>query len=162
MRVGAGYVLLANPEPSPYPGRMFGPDRRTAEQAQSIAEALNRMADAWEAKQDEGPEGLNERLEKLELSRATWEAEMDAILIKAENRLKSANNAESRARTMLKHEAEFPAGSGDQSQEEREAELDAYFLQSGNASPGPKVPVQPLHLGLETSPKDRAVRMKFS
>jgi len=42
----------------------------------------------------------NERLEELERSRTLWEAEMEALLVKADSTYKSASNAESRARTM--------------------------------------------------------------
>jgi len=43
------------------------------------------------------------RLEELERSRGKWEADMEALVQKAEGKLKASLNAESRARTMEKH-----------------------------------------------------------
>jgi len=43
------------------------------------------------------------RLEELERSRASWEAQMQAELQKADSTYKAAANAESRARTMERH-----------------------------------------------------------
>ncbi len=52
----------------------------------------------------QGEQGtLGERLDELERTRARWEAEIDAQLLKADSTLKSAANAESRSRTMLRH-----------------------------------------------------------
>ena len=52
------------------------------------------------------------RLEELERSRSLWEAEVRALILKAESTYRSASNAESRARTMEKayekHADPFP------------------------------------------------------
>jgi len=52
--------------------------------------------------------GALERLEALERTRSMWEAEMEALVLKAEGKLKASNNSEARARTMVRHyEKEF-------------------------------------------------------
>lgn len=45
---------------------------------------------------------LRERLEALELKRATWEAEIEALVLKAKGQYDSARNAEERTKTMKK------------------------------------------------------------
>ena len=43
-----------------------------------------------------------ERLQELERTRALWEADVEALLMKAEGKLKAAANSEARERTMRK------------------------------------------------------------
>ena len=64
----------------------------------AVSAVMTTLVELWK---DQGP--ADERLQKLELSRAEWEAEMNALLLKADSTLKSAANAESRARTMMRH-----------------------------------------------------------
>ena len=45
----------------------------------------------------------DDRLQELERTRAYWEAQMEALVLKADSTLKSASNAESRSRTMVRH-----------------------------------------------------------
>ncbi len=96
------------------------------------------------------------RLEELELSRAKWEAEMEALLIKADSTYKSAANAESRARTMVKaYEKEldpFP---------ENSEEIEEADVLPGHARAGEVEEVQPLHLGLAANNKAHALRAKW-
>jgi len=53
-----------------------------------------------QAQQELGP--ASERLEALELSRHQWEAKCEGLLLKAEGKLRAANNAEARERALRK------------------------------------------------------------
>jgi len=66
-----------------------------------VAQCAVRLETLIKLQDENGPS--DERLEALERSRARWEAEMEAQLLKADSTLKSASNAESRSRTMLRH-----------------------------------------------------------
>jgi len=74
-------------------------------QIQGLAHALKTVSESLaalvELQKMNGPS--DERLDKLELTRATWEAEIDALILKAESTYKAAANSESRSRTMLRH-----------------------------------------------------------
>ena len=101
--------------------------------------------------------GADERLDELERSRAGWEAEIEASILKADSTLKSASNAESRSRTMLRHAEKLsdPFSENGDEVEERLPPL--------NAVPGAPEGVLPLREDLEIlSPKQQALRMKFS
>ncbi len=99
--------------------------------------------------------GSEERLQELERTRAMWEAEMEALQVKADSTLKSASNAESRSRTMLRH-AEKLADPLDFEGEEIEAAVPA-----GHAPGGEEEGLQPVHLGVAPSHKELALRHKF-
>jgi len=76
------------------------------------------LRDLIDLQRQNGPP--DERLEELERTRAMWEAEMEALLLKANSTLKGAANAESRSRTMLKHAEKLTdpfAEEGDQGQD---------------------------------------------
>jgi len=88
---------------------MFRNLRHISDALQGILAALigmsNRLAEVPPAPDD----GLRERVEDLELSRAVWEAEIEGLTLKAENHMKSARAAEERTRTM-KRSYEDPEG----------------------------------------------------
>jgi len=98
-----------------------------------------------------------ERLERLELSRAQFEAEMQGMLLKADGKLKAAANAEARERQLKKSY-------------ERDV-LDPLDPDSEGATEGPVLPVHaqageaqgvpPVHLALARNDKTAAVRAKF-
>jgi len=125
--------------------------RRLVDAVEKVAASSSEAA----RKQTEtGP--LLERLNDLEMTRAKWEAEVEAILLRAEGKLQAANNSEARERTMKKH---------------REKHLDPFDLEgaeepqaipSGDA-PGSEVQgLQPLRLDLEKiDGKQQALRAKF-
>lgn len=100
---------------------------------------------------------LADRLDALELSRATWEAEVEAELTRADTRFKSARNAEERARALgKKHETDADLF-GDQGEAEPPA------VPGGNVEISEAQGMQPLHLGMEeVSPKTHRLRYKFS
>jgi len=96
------------------------------------------------------------RLEALERSRAVWEAELEALVLKAESTLKSANNAESRARTMKRHNEKHADPFDDDGEEVERA------VPEGYAPAVPEEELQPLHMGVATDDKARAMMLKFS
>lgn len=105
--------------------------------------------------------GASERLEDLERSRARWEAEMEAMMLKADSTLKSASNAESRSRTMMKH-AEKILNPFDDEGEEALEDVGAPIL-PGDAPPGEEVGLRPLRVGVEAvDRKTQALRLKFA
>jgi len=61
------------------------------------------------------------RLEDLERSRTVWEARMEGELLKADSTYKSASNAESRARTMARHDEKLLDPFPDEGDKERQA-----------------------------------------
>jgi len=94
------------------------------------------------------------RLDDLERSRSLWEAQMDAILVKADSTLKSANNAESRARTMKRaYERLDPF---DEEGEEVET-----AVPSGHVENGEEQEVLPLRVDVAPTGKALATRLKF-
>jgi len=133
--------------------------RRLPGQIEGLAYALKVVAERLgaliELQKQSGPS--DERLNHLELTRATWEAEIEALLLKAESTYKSASNAEARSRTMLRHAEKI----ADPFAEEGEEEPDG--IPSEHAPVRTSEEVQPVHpdMGVLT-PKELALRMKFS
>jgi len=95
------------------------------------------------------------RVEELELSRGIWEAGIEADVLKAQGKLQAANNAEARARTMGRHAERFLMDGDPEGQEGSEA------VRAGDDAPGAAEGVYPLPVGLETDPKQIALRHKF-
>ena len=102
----------------------------------------------------------DERLEELERSRAHWEAQMEAIMLKADSTLKSASNAESRSRTMMKHAEKLADPFDIEGEEEPEG------ITPRDAPGGEAEGVQPVPLGLEEPQgltfKQIALRAKYA
>lgn len=95
------------------------------------------------------------RLEALEISRATWEADVEALVLRAEGQKQAALNAESRSRTMKKSYEEFFDDGAPDSAPEREA------VPAGDVDAGEAEGMQPLRVGLETRGKAFALRAKY-
>lgn len=104
-------------------------------------------------------ETFRSRLEELELSRATWEAETEAAFMRAESMYKAARNAEQRTKTMAKGFA-LETDEGDLASG---PELEAYVdrLSAGDADGSPVNGLRPVHEVLAQSPKAAAQRAKF-
>lgn len=96
-----------------------------------------------------------ERLEDLERTRAKWEAEMEAQLLKADSTLKSASNAESRSRTMLKHAEKLVDPFDDEGEDVEET------LPLGNGQRVEAEEVLQVPLGLAPTNKAHALRAKW-
>jgi len=123
----------------------------------ALTEAVNglsehiRQARAVQAKSNPS----EARLEELERSRALFEADMEALLMKAEGKLQAANNAESRTRTMKKSYEKL-VDPFDLDSEEVEAPV------SGGYAPlGEEEGVQQLYMDVAPNNKTRALRAKF-
>jgi len=142
---------------------MFMTFRRRLAAAQGTEKALRDIADILHEVSGRVADRreLVDRIEELELSRAKWEAELEALVLKADSTLKSANNAEARTRTMKKsYESFADEGLGD-----RETEIAQEVLQhipDGNAAPRGAEPMPALHLDVAQNAKAGALRMKFS
>ncbi len=110
-----------------------------------------------QAQSEAGPAA--DRLEELELSRAKWEAEVEALVLKADSSYKAAANAENRARTMVRsYEKTLPLGFDEDSdpEETRDGKTDP----GHNAARGEEEGVLPMRVGVETA-KSAAVRAKW-
>jgi len=98
----------------------------------------------------------DERLLELEITRAKWEAEMEAILMKSDGTLKAAANAESRSRTMLRHAEKLADPLDFEGEEEQEA-LPLRYAE-GSETEG----VLPVRMDVAPTDKENRLRMKFS
>jgi len=118
------------------------------------ADALERLAATQSAALKNAPSV--ERLDALELDRHQFEAEMEGLLLKAEGKLKAANNSEARERHQReRHERDFdPFPEDSEEIERRVQDFDAESVEAEE--------VQPLHLGLEKNSKAHALRAKWS
>lgn len=102
-----------------------------------------------------GLEGVEDRLEDLERSRALWEAEVEGVLLQAENKFKAARSSEERTRR-LAESAEFDEDGLDELPERIQE------LYRRDEAGGPEEGVQPVPEGMEPppSPQEWAVRAK--
>lgn len=145
----------------PYQSGMFRRFRATLEALQGIAAAIE---DSNEIARN-SLEGLTTdahlsgRVDELERARGKWEADVEAVFLKADAKLKASNNAESRARTMLNHAEKFAPE--DRPEGEEGIEPEPYEVYGGDAEGVEEAGVQPVHVGVEISPKARAMRHKF-
>lgn len=105
------------------------------------------------AQRDAGP--AEDRLMALELSRAQWEADLEGLLSKAEGRLKAANNAENRERTMRKSYEKLLDPLGADFEEEPAPVRPDY------APPSEEEGVQPVRVDVATDYKAIALNRKF-
>lgn len=105
-------------------------------------------------------DGSLARIDALEVRQSVWEAEMDAQLIKADSKYKSARNAEERSRTMAKQNEETGEGSED-GMAEIQAALEQIHLQNQHVEGSQENGVQQLRPDLGSHPKATALRAKF-
>jgi len=97
-----------------------------------------------------------DRLEELERSRTLWEAQIEALILKAESTYKSAANSESRARTMERRNEKNADPFAEDSEEVEGAVPRGYEPASEEEA------LQPLHLDLARPVgKTNALRSKF-
>jgi len=100
---------------------------------------------------------LVDRLEDLELSRAKWEAEMEAELLRAQSTLRSANNAESRARTMVRRYEEDADGGF----KNRDRSPDSMWIGPDDDVAPSEAAELPPDVRIEADAKALATRFKF-
>jgi len=134
--------------------RMFKTFRAVSEALDTLSVELRRSTDARKGSGD-----LAERIEGLELSRAKWEAEIEALLLKAGGKLQASNNAESRARTMKRNYEDFFADGDVDIPEAVEAERLA--LPPGDAQGSEANGLLALPVGVETDGRSARIRAKF-
>jgi len=130
---------------------VFSTIRGLRESVDRLTAAVQEIADS------QSVSGLSEeRLADLERTRALWEAEIEALVLKAEGSYKSASNAEARARTMEKHVEKQLDPFGGEGEEIPEA------VPAGDVEGGEEDGVPPVYLDVAEDDKTRALRMKFS
>jgi len=126
-----------------------------------VADALERLAATQaQAVRSQPAEGrlseLEELVRELEHDRSRWEAEMEAVLMKAEGKLHATLNAESRTRTMKKS-YEKHLDPFDLDRDEVEAPVPA-----GDVPPGQEEEVYDVPVGVAPlNSKAKAVRAKW-
>jgi len=139
---------------------MFSTFRAIRDASQRCASSLSAIAgllpQVLQARAE--TEDLVGRLEDLELSRAKWEAEMEAELLRSQSTLRSANNAESRARTMEKRYEEH-SDSGDP---DSDPQPEPVWVPPGDVAPSQEDELPPLRMDLEGNNKAYATHLKWS
>jgi predicted nuclease with TOPRIM domain len=128
------------------PGEIEGLTKQVSNVAENLHELVELQAQLGTS---------DERLDALERDRSRWEAEMDARLLRADSTLKSAANAESRSRTMLRH-AEKLVDPFDDNSEEGEAPVRGFDDPRSEENQVFQVPV-----GLAPNNKAEALRAKW-
>ena len=131
--------------------------RRLPEVIQNLTNAVMRVVAKLDLLIDLQAENgsSDDRLEELERTRAHWEAQMEALVLKADSTLKSASNAESRSRTMVRHAEKLVDPFSDEGEEVPET------------APGgddPRVEAEevlPVPVDLATNNKAEAMRAKW-
>ncbi len=119
--------------------------------AASIVAELQTLAELQRA--HDAPE---QRITELERSHAKWEAEMEALLLRADSTFKGAANAESRARTMMRHSEKLADPFDDPSAP------DAETVRESHAPRGEAEGVPPVRVAVALDHKAQALRYKFS
>ena len=128
--------------------------RRLVEAIRSLAFQIEELASA---QRQLGP--AVDRLEALELSRHHFEAEMSGMVLKAEGKLKAANNAEARERQLKKHNERLADPFSEEGEEVAKA---GRAVQRNDAEAGEVERVPALRLGLAPDRKAAAVSAKWS
>lgn len=141
---------------------MFRPLRSIAEGLHGVRSAVLLVNEALRSRTSdvdiEGP--LVGRVEALELTRAIWEAEVEGVLLKAQNQYKAAAAADSRARTKQRNDEDIFGESPEDGPRPVEASPVAR-LPEGDAEAGPENPVPAVRVGLGPDGKDEAQTMKW-
>ena len=123
------------------------------ELSEALLEVGRTLELAIEVQREAGP--ADERLEELERSRAHWEAQMEALILKADSTLKSASNAESRSRTMVRHAEKLVDPFSEEGDEVPE---------TAPRGDDPRIEAEellPVPVGLATNNKAEAMRAKW-
>jgi len=141
---------------------MFDAVRELSESLGPLTEVVERLsktlADNLKVLEDGLP--IRERVEALELSRAMHQAEMEALVLKADALKKVARNAEERTRTLAAKTSEADGGDSDGEAELLEA-IEAYRLSHRDVEAGEAAEVPALHSGMEVGSKEAAMMAKF-
>lgn len=145
--------------------RMFKSLRKASEALQDLAGTLNDIEDVLRSRLGDLYEGreLDDRLDTLERSRATWEAEAEAQFLRADALFKNARASEERGREMKKKKNAASNGGIEGTAEMLEAyQAAGLLLPSGDAEGGSPEGVPPVRKGMGVhSRKAPAMRAKF-
>lgn len=111
-------------------------------------------------------EALAERVAALELGHAKWQAEAEALILKADAVYKNARNAEERTRSNQKRADERSEGSTEGEEAIREAYDELYGVSDGDAEGGENGGVQGVRPHMEVdggaqTPRNRRLMAKF-
>jgi len=141
---------------------MFKNIKRLSESVQDLTEGVTQLIVMLSElpQNSTTDDGALARIDALEVRQSVWEAEMDAQLIKADSKYKSARNAEERSRTMAKQNEEIGEGSEDGMAEIQEA-LQQIHLQNQHAEGSQENGLQHVRPDLGIHPKATALRAKF-
>jgi len=141
---------------------MFKNIKRLSESVQDLTEGVTQLIVMLSElpQNSTTDDGALARIDALEVRQSVWEAEMDAQLIKADSKYKSARNAEERSRTMAKQNEETGEGSEDGMAEIQEA-LQQIQLQNQHVEGSQENGVQQLRPNLGSNAKATALRAKF-
>jgi len=126
-----------------------------------LTQAIQSLADAL-VDGDDGPRAavLGERLDGLELGRSLWEANMEALVLRAEGKLKASRNAEERARKMRSFDEDlFP--DDDEDRAEAEIQRPGGVLPDVDVQASAEAGVHGVPVGVEVDDKAYALRAKF-
>jgi len=108
--------------------------------------------------------GITERIDKIELHYAKWEAQAEANLLKADALFKNARNAEERTRASTKKANETLESSVEGEEAIRLAYASLYGVPPLDANGGENGELSALRSGLELdagTPKNRRLKAKF-
>jgi len=140
---------------------MFQPFRGIIEALKTVAasnyDLAQQIVNLRTEMQESGPAA--ERVEALELSRVRFESEIEGLLLKAEGKLKAANNAEARERQLKKHNDRFTDPLAPESEE---AEPDhGTFVLADHAEPSEEEKLQAMRLVVADDDKTPALKTKW-
>jgi len=142
---------------------MFRSIKALSEAAQACVDLLSGIrADLASAEPAQDPE-LEQAVQRLEVSRAKWEAEIEALILKAKGQYDSARNAEERTKTMKKsYNAEADEGDAQSMEDVANAYRElGYNLSGGDGEGGEPNGVQPVPEGLAPHTKMAPVMAKW-
>ncbi len=124
---------------------------------QAIQSLTNALVDG-----DDGPRAavLGERLDRLELGRSLWEAEMEALVMRADGKLKASRNAEERARKMRNFDEDL-FDDEPEDRAEAEEERPGSFVPVADVQASEEIGVYGVPVGVENDGKAHALRAKF-
>jgi len=111
---------------------------------------------------DDGPRAavLGERLDSLELSRSLWEANMEALVLKATGKFQASRNAEERAKKMRDFDEDlFDDEPTDRLEAERERP--GGFFPDADVQASAAAGLHSVPMGMEVDGKAYALRAKF-
>jgi len=135
--------------------------RRVLEVLQEIGEAVRELGVKLDGPRTDQVDtaALSDRLGGLELSRAKWQAEMEALVLVAQGKFRSASNAEARERTMKEsYEKQPDLGYEDGEGIEPGGSEDVLPI---NAEIGGPDEVHALPMGMAPTRKAAALNMKY-